>query len=289
MTEALRRIAWRARMRLPAPVKTVLRRLAELVDPLVVAYWRRRHSHPDPLPPRSLRASVGGAPIRMYVENGRHNVAGLTAALAKAGWRLEDVRRVLDFGCGCGRTLQSFPRVPGQEVHGCDVNEPAVRWAREHIPWARFEHTGFQPPLPYPDDRFDLVFAVSVFTHLSEQSQHEWLAELARVTRPGGVALLSILGEGARLYDWTQMGPGHAYGTHINETLAADGAPFVFIRFADAAHAPGMDADERAHYGMTFHTEQYVRERWSGPWEVVDLVPGAIAALQDVAVLRAAG
>ena len=289
MTERLRGLLWRLRMRLPTPMKSVLRRLAELVDPLVVAYWRRRHHHPDPVPPRSLRASVGGAPIRMYIDNGRHNVEGLTAALAKAGRRLENAERVLDFGCGCGRTLQSFPRVPGQAVHGCDVNEPAVRWAGKHLPWARFEHTGFQPPLPYPDDHFDLVFAISVFTHLSEESQDAWLAELARVTRPGGVALLSILGEGARLYDWTQMGPGHAYGTHINETLARDADSFVFIRFADAAHAPGMDAGERDNYGMTFHTEQYVRDRWNGPWEVVDLVPGAIAGLQDVAVVRAPG
>jgi SAM-dependent methyltransferase len=186
MMARLRQLAWQARMHLPAPAKVVLRSVAERADPLAVALWRRRHGHPDPLPPRSLRASVGGAPIAMYVENGRQNVAGLSAALARVGRRLEDAERVLDFGCGSGRTLQALPRVPGQEVHGCDVNEPAVRWAREHIPSVRFEHSGFEPPLPYPDESFDVVYSISVLTHLDEPDQGRWVEEVRRVLKPGG-------------------------------------------------------------------------------------------------------
>src|SRR3712207_7641648 len=50
--------------------------------------------------------------------------------------------------------------------------------SRDHIPWVRFEHSGFEPPLPYPDDHFDLVFAVSVFSHLSEPRSEEHTSEL---------------------------------------------------------------------------------------------------------------
>jgi len=51
-----------------------------------------------------------------------------------------------------------------------------------------------QPPLPFPDNSFDLIYAVSVFTHLSEEHQRTWLPELRRVLRPGGRLLLVDIG-----------------------------------------------------------------------------------------------
>jgi SAM-dependent methyltransferase len=230
---------------------------------------------------------VGSASIDGYVEDGRRNVAALEAALQRVDSRLEGFGSVLDFGCGCGRTLQAFPRVERQALHGCDVNHAAVEWARENLGFVSFEATSPEPPLPYGDASFDLVFALSVFTHLDEAGQDAWLAELARVTRPGGTALLSIHGDHARAYDWSRMGVGAAFGERMNRELAAAGSGFVFIPFDDPAHAPGMSASERARYGMTFHDDSYVRGRWSRNWEVVELLPAAVAGLQDLTVLRA--
>jgi SAM-dependent methyltransferase len=50
------------------------------------------------------------------------------------------------------------------------------------------------PPLPYPDERFDLVYALSVFTHLTESQQRSWSAELHRVTRTCGYVLFTTHG-----------------------------------------------------------------------------------------------
>jgi len=51
------------------------------------------------------------------------------------------------------------------------------------------------PPLPYAEASFDLVYAFSVMTHLSDELQHAWVAECGRVLRPGGLFLFSTLGE----------------------------------------------------------------------------------------------
>jgi 8-oxo-dGTP diphosphatase len=55
-----------------------------------------------------------------------------------------------------------------------------------------FSVNGPLPPLPYAESSFDLVYGVSVFTHLSEEHQRAWLPELRRILKPGGLLLLSF-------------------------------------------------------------------------------------------------
>lgn len=52
-----------------------------------------------------------------------------------------------------------------------------------------------EPPTTYPDSLFDVVYAVSVFTHLTEDRQLSWLAEFARIIRPCGLLLLTTHGD----------------------------------------------------------------------------------------------
>ena len=66
-------------------------------------------------------------------------------------------------------------------------------WCRNlHLRGVRSEPA--RPPLPYEDDRFDLVYSVSIFTHLDEQLQRPWIEELTRVVRPGGLVLVTVTG-----------------------------------------------------------------------------------------------
>jgi SAM-dependent methyltransferase len=276
----------RLRTYVPAWLRPALRALLGILDPIVVAAWRFRSHDDRPVPPRHLRASVGsGNGVESYFLDGAKNKAGLSAALDTIDRRFETFENVLDFGCGCGRTLQALPSLTAG-IHGCDVNEPAVRWASEHLAPARFKVTAFEPPLPYEADSFDLIFAISVFTHLDEEGQDSWLSELRRITKPGGIALLTVFGELGRAWDWTGMGQGAEYGRRLN--LAAKATdPFAFVDLADPAHAPGMADEEQARYGMAFHSERYIRERWSRYFEVLGITPGAVGGHQDVVVLQA--
>jgi SAM-dependent methyltransferase len=92
--------------------------------------------------------------------------------------------------------LRQLPEVPGQRVFASDYNPVGVDWARTRLPAVSFATNNLQPPLPYPDDSFDLCYAVSVFTHLPAALQEPWLRELHRVLRPHGVLLVTLSGEG---------------------------------------------------------------------------------------------
>lgn len=157
--------------------------------------WHRPTAGAEfPLPPARLRFRVAeNSSVLDFFTVGMRTAEGLQQALASAAFELNDGAAALDFGCGCGRTLlwlaRKFPKV---RWHGSDVDAESVEWCRKSIPGGIFAVNGPIPPLPFPNDSFDLIYGVSVFTHLSEEHQRAWLPELKRVLRPGGLLLLSF-------------------------------------------------------------------------------------------------
>jgi len=147
------------------------------------------------VPPPHLIVRVAGTPdAAWFLESGRLAAEAIRGALERAGSGIDDVDSVLDFGCGCGRVIRNWAHVDAS-VAGSDLSGAAIDWCREHLPFARFETNGLVPPLAFPDDSFGLAYALSVFTHLPEAMQHDWMDELRRVVRPGGFLLLTTHGE----------------------------------------------------------------------------------------------
>lgn len=103
---------------------------------------------------------------------------------------------VLDWGVGHGRVarfLREFG-VTGR-ICGVDIDPTNIAWAREHLPKIDFVAGPLMPPLPYPDASFDLVFGISMMTHLARDVQDAWLGEIKRILTPGGIALLTFKGD----------------------------------------------------------------------------------------------
>jgi len=148
-----------------------------------------------PVPPSHLIVRVAGTPdAAWFLESGRLAAESIREALGRAGTRIEELSSILDFGCGCGRVIRNWARLDAQ-VAGSDLSGGAIDWCRANLPFARFETNGLSPPLVFADSDFDLVYALSVLTHLPEAIQYEWVDELRRVTRPGGLVLLTTHGE----------------------------------------------------------------------------------------------
>lgn len=150
-----------------------------------------------PLPPARLRTQVGPlhADAAFFLESGRQQAELIERVLRENGVALDGLGALLDFGCGCGRVLRHWSQLDGTRVCGCDIDPRLIAWCRENLPFAEVAVTSSSPPLPYESSTFDLVYAFSVFTHLTEPAQHAWVEECARVLRPGGHLLLSTLGE----------------------------------------------------------------------------------------------
>jgi SAM-dependent methyltransferase len=150
-----------------------------------------------PLPPVSLRVRViAHGDTELFLATGKADAAMIAEACAEHGVAIEDVGRLLDFGCGCGRVCRHWaPFASSAEIHGVDHDADLTSWLATGVPFVRAQRTGLAPPLPYPDDHFGLVYAISVFTHMTEELSAAWMAELHRVLRGGGLLLFSVVGE----------------------------------------------------------------------------------------------
>ena len=192
-----------------AGVKTLVLRLVDRLGVLRPAYrlyerllpLRHRGGAPEavdgvPVPPRALVVRVAGtADLDWFLESGRRAAESIREAVERDGARLEELERILDFGCGCGRVTRHWAALDGPALHGTDSDGRAIDWCRLNLRFAAFDTNGPAPPLRFADASFDLVYGLSVLTHLTQDLQRAWLAELRRVLRPGGRLLLSVHGE----------------------------------------------------------------------------------------------
>jgi SAM-dependent methyltransferase len=235
-----------------------------------------------PFPPKALMENVSGLTNeRDFASHGADFWIALSEVSPKP---LTDYRAILDFGCGCGRLARMFKGHPGQ-VDGCDIDPRHVDWVRANLPYVSATRTEPNHSLPYEDARFDLIVSISVFTHLDEASQDLLLAELRRVTRPGGVLLVTTHGE--RALRRAMHEPA------IWEMLAVDRALFesARARFERNEHAfirqQGHLTTDDFQYGITLTSRAYVARHWSKWFSVEKYVSGAIHDFQDIVVLRA--
>jgi len=149
-----------------------------------------------PLPSAELVTQVAGPTLEdEFLAGGARAASDIRGILERNGIAMADLGAVLDFGCGCGRVLRQWARLAGPELHGTDYNPVLVEWCRTNLPFAQLSVNRLEPPLPFDDERFDLVYAMSVFTHLTEAQHHAWMAELRRVLRPGGHLVFTTHGD----------------------------------------------------------------------------------------------
>jgi len=188
-------------LRLPVPVRS---RLEIMLLRAYEAYttMRSRGAEPEPpdglpVPPGRLRMLVSGtADPNYFLDTGQRQAALFERLFERNGRSLAQPTVMLDFGCGCGRIARWWGDRPGLELHGCDPDAQLVDWTRENLQFVRCAVSGYDPPLPYRDDTFDAIYALSIFTHQPEKVAREWMTELRRVLRPGGHLLFSVAGEG---------------------------------------------------------------------------------------------
>ena len=262
-------------MRAPKPLLQGLER-AGILAPTYRLYERARalrgRDHPAesdglPLPPARLRLVVGGTTdANWFLESGRTTAETIRAAADRHGADLDDIERLLDFGCGCGRVTRHWHGLAAA-VHGSDYNAALVGWCRRNLSFATFTANSVGPPLALAAESSDVVYAVSVLTHLPEDLQHAWLAELRRVLRPGGLLILTTHGD--------------RYLDHLDDDERA--------RYERGDLVVRWESVAGTNLCTAFHPERYVREKLGSPeLELLEFAPeGAVGTPdQDLVVMR---
>jgi SAM-dependent methyltransferase len=138
------------------------------------------------LPPNHILRRTSSFTIRHYYESGLTTFMPIATCAIAQGVDLDQPIKVLDFACGAGRQLLHLTRLfPNVQAYACDIRADAIAYLHRAYPKASVYANKFDPPLVYDDNAFDLIYSVSVFSHLLESDARLWLRELHRVAKRG--------------------------------------------------------------------------------------------------------
>lgn len=220
------------------------------------------------MPEPELQEIWNGASGLALAKQSRSFYAKLRTSYQRHGNRSLAESCVLDFGCGWGRLTRYLLRdvTPGQ-LYGCDPVEGILESCRANGVAATFAPSAFIPERVPFDERFDLVFAFSVFTHLSEVAHERSLLAIHRSLRPAGILILTIRPPGYLSHCEAMRPLLDALGPERQAGLAAP--RYLFVPHPlDQSH-PQAEGGQ-IEYGETVITMAYVRERWSPWFELLD-------------------
>ena len=147
-------------------------------------------------PTYDIGARLAGAERDLVTSRAVFSARGLDKATAVLLDRLDALApvpagaRILDLGCGPGH-VTAYLRDRGGDAVGVDLSGSMIQIAREDHPGIRFE-TQSMTALDVPDDAVGAAVLLFSLTHLSPADRDAALAEVHRVLRPGGVALVSF-------------------------------------------------------------------------------------------------
>jgi ubiquinone/menaquinone biosynthesis C-methylase UbiE len=233
----------------------------------------RQNPSYTPVPPAQLRYRVHGSLDKeSFIQSGKilaQNIRDLCAMVDRDVYSFENI---LDFGCGSGRVIRNFQDAPAScHLYGTDIDSELINWCEKYLPHIQWSTNGYRPPLPFADNTFDLIYAISVFTHLDEEFQHLWLRELRRIAKPGGTIILTVHGEA------------------VIKMLAASCQSRIHVDgFMFSSGATGrLKLDKLPDFYQTaYHTQEYVYRVWSAYFDIVRYCERGINNHQDAVLLR---
>lgn len=213
----------------------VINRVYRLIDPLD-RYLRARRGLAE-LPDYSIRVRSNGTAGQFGGQ--RFAALGkLLAGLLQQHAGVTRASRVLEIGCGCGRTGIALADILADGGYtGMDIEAVSLAACRE-LPLFRRKRFAFerldvhnamynpqgavpaaQYRFPRADGSFDAIFLVSVFTHMPTADVKQYIAEISRLLAPGGSCMLTVF-----LVDQGRNHPGlsfpHALDEHVFHNTA---------------------------------------------------------------------
>jgi SAM-dependent methyltransferase len=222
-----------------------------------------------------MLASTSADHLRSYQRGAVEFVGILDQSLREAGRDWRSVKSCLEIGCGYGRIVRELRhKVPPQAISVCDVIDEGARFTAAEFGVRRvpvIEVMGRDY-----DETFDLIYLLSVYTHLPRRIIEENLAKTSKLLKPNGVLVFSVHGkqsaEMAEIYEqyWLDK-------AKLNAELDRTG--FFYERY------PYYYSE----YGLTWIVADEVRTLVASTAPGLDFVahhPLAVDAHQDVFVYR---
>lgn len=205
-----------------------------------------------------------------YYEGGRKSAKFVLGHLQKFH-EMTDAK-ILDWGCGPARIIRHLPALLATRnctFYGTDYNHRTIDWCTSNINGISFHKNGLLPPLSFESSFFDIIYGISIFTHLSGDAHEAWIMELADKLKTGGVLLITTQGK--------------AYQNKLS--------PREKKLFQEGRLVVRANTKEGHRTYSAFHPENYMLDllKNTGSLKMESFVPGELISgspSQDIWVLR---
>lgn len=178
-------------------------------------------------------------PLRDYFADGWRTLSELMLLLEKVDQPLSKVQHFLEFASGHGRFTRHLAKAIGTEaVTVSDVVEDSVQFSTQTFGVKGFVSTTEPEQVVWPQ-RYDVVFVLSLFTHLPLKSWGRWLSHLYQSVQPGGVLVFTT----------------HGLEAQARQQVAMNEEGFRFFPSSES------NAIESQEYGTTFTSDAFVRSQ----------------------------
>jgi SAM-dependent methyltransferase len=221
-----------------------------------------RKQYPDvAFPPDYMMYESFQLDYERYYINGRKTAEWLVGLIRRH--KELNGASILDWGCGPARVIRHMPDlIKDGSFYGTDYNRASIAWCSANFTDIYFHSNDLMPGLVYEKEMFDLIYGISIFTHLSQEAHEAWLNELIRVLKPGGILFLTL------------------HGLSFRNKLT----PKEQQQFDDDQLVVRGNVTEGHRTFTAFHPEKWVRI-WTLSLTVLEQIPGAEGE-QDVWLLK---
>lgn len=188
------------------------------------------------------------------------------------GKNIEDAK-ILDYGCGWGRLIRLLYKLaPIYNIYGVDPWDKSIQLCKEHGVMGSLAISEYVPrSLPF-EEKFDLIFAFSVFTHLSNKTTRIVLETLRNYISKDGLLVITI-----RPKEYWNI---HRNGAYASEMMKIhDETGFAF----KPHNRPPIDGD--VTYGDTSMTLDYFENNFPN-WKIETVECNDVDRYQVILFLR---
>lgn len=200
---------------------------------------------------------------------------------------------ILDFGCGVGRLLLQFTRnYRNNNYYACDIDDTSINFIKRNYKNVKSYANDHTPPLDYQDSSFDLIYSISIFSHLNLEDQDAWLAELSRVVNKDGYLFLTI--EGSHSIKWWLAETFNMNESDAQNKLKNEG--FIFKEYdnwkkitksSNILRTSSQLVGVKSAYGSMALSKCFINKNWNKyNLEVIDIIEGVVGTRQDLVILK---
>jgi SAM-dependent methyltransferase len=235
-------------------------------------YFRVADEHDRlPIPPADIK-EYETSDVE-HLETGKSDCRAIVNALERHNVEIGELGRIFEFGCADCRILRHFLDYPALSLFGADIQYEKINWCIANLPGINLIVNNAAPPLPFADGFFGLVYAGSVFTHLTIYHT-AWMAELARVTKHGGYAYITFHDE-----DFAKKLAAEAKTGELLRTRPYWSYRLQDRNLVDILSKCDFDYLSTCYYhdnqAQVFMSKRYIGRFTSPYFELVDLFPDA--------------